>query len=228
MINSKQMHYGYSHRNQNCTFICFLFHPNLFTQNTLLYQNYIHPVIQASSMDYLLFSRENPSYRTVCTLMTNILELKEEGHIGYELEVIGKIHQLWNIIFHYYKHNLPNNDFDLSPDLAAQKNMVSYICQHYQEKLSLSDIASAGNVCRSKCCMIFKRYLQQSPIEFLNYYRLEISLNLLKNTTENITNIALTCGFNHLSYYSKLFFRRYGCTPRNYRRQYSKNYKGRV
>lgn len=48
------------------------------------------------------------------------------------------------------------------------KQMVSYIYQNYREIISLDDIASAGNVSVSKCCILFKKYLQQFPIDFVN------------------------------------------------------------
>ena len=85
------------------------------------------------------------------------------------------------------------------------------------EKLSLDEIAASGNVSRSKCCRIFKHYLQQSPIDFLNAYRLKISCSLLTATDKSVTEIALACGFNNLSYFSKYFCQHYGCTPRAYR-----------
>ena len=106
-------------------------------------------------------------------------------------------------------------------DLEIQKNMVSFIYQHYAEKISLDEIAASGNVSRSKCCLIFKQYLQQSPMDFLNTYRLKTSCSLLRNTEKNITKIAFSCGFNHLSYFSKLFIKNFGCTPREYRNQKS-------
>uniref|UniRef100_UPI000B0A6E20 helix-turn-helix transcriptional regulator n=1 Tax=Clostridium sp. NkU-1 TaxID=1095009 RepID=UPI000B0A6E20 len=56
---------------------------------------------------------------------------------------------------------------------------------------------------------------------FLNSYRLEVSRGLLKDTADSITQVALACGFNHLSYYSKLFLRSYGCTPSQYRNLHS-------
>lgn len=64
---------------------------------------------------------------------------------------------------------------------------------------------------------IWKSLLQQSPIDFLNQYRLEVSCHLLKHTDLSITEIALNCGFLHLSYYSKMFCRCYGQTPSQYR-----------
>ena len=103
--------------------------------------------------------------------------------------------------------------------MAVQQTMVSYIYQHYPEKIGLSDIAQAGNVCRNKCCQIFSRQLHQSPIDFLNHYRLEVSRNLLDNTSWSIIKIAQACGFNHSSYYSKLFRQAYRCTPIEYRKK---------
>lgn len=47
------------------------------------------------------------------------------------------------------------------------------------------------------------------------------SCSLLASTDKSITEIALACGFNHLSYYSKYFAESYGCTPREYRKQAS-------
>ncbi|HIR88766.1 MAG TPA: helix-turn-helix transcriptional regulator, partial [Candidatus Fimimorpha faecalis] len=68
------------------------------------------------------------------------------------------------------------------------------------------------------CCQIFKKYSNQSPIDFLNTYRLEVSKNLLKETDKNITEIATSCGFNHLSYYASMFQNRYGTPPSEYRK----------
>lgn len=98
--------------------------------------------------------------------------------------------------------------------------MTSYIYKNYKQNISLNDIAKSGNICRSKCCKMFKKYLNQSPIDFLNTYRLEISKSLLINSNSNITEIAFNSGFNHLSYFSKLFYEKYNFTPKEYRRLY--------
>ena len=90
---------------------------------------------------------------------------------------------------------------------------------HYSEKVTLNDLAAFAHISRSKCCRIFKHYLQQSPIDFLNAYRLKVSCSLLASTNKTITEIAFACGFNHLSYYSKYFAESYGCTPREYRKR---------
>ena len=217
MVNARQMHYGYSYNQQDCTFTCILFHPQLFSRNQLLYQEYVLPFLENRGIEFLTFSPENPLHTEVTESLDRIADLKQLAPPGYELEVIGIMHILWSHMLRHPQAIAGKTDVPPDSDLTVQRDMVSFIYQNYPDKVTLDDIASAGNVSRSKCCAIFKIYLQQSPIDFLNHYRLEVSRNLLRTSELNITQIATACGFNHLSYYSKLFSRSYGCTPHEYR-----------
>lgn len=217
MVNARQMHYGYSFNRQDCDFICILFHPQLFTGNKLLFQKYISPIMENQRMEYIYFDGLTGDGRETAALLDKIYLSKAQAAIAYELEVIGIMLTLWKRLCERCEIISMETVGEAGSDISAQKDMVSFIYQHYTERLSLSDIAAAGSMCRSKCCIIFKRYLQQSPIDFLNSYRLEVSRGFLKDTSATITQVALACGFNHLSYYSKLFLRSYGCTPREYR-----------
>lgn len=57
-------------------------------------------------------------------------------------------------------------------------------------------------------------------MDFVNEYRLEVSCQMLLTTELNITEIGIACGFNHLSYFSKMFREKYGYTPREYREKH--------
>ena len=96
--------------------------------------------------------------------------------------------------------------------------MAEYIHNHYDEAISLDDIALAGNVSRSQASKLFNQYAKLSPISYLNTYRLELSRDLLRNSDDAISVIALKCGFSEQSYYNRLFLREYGCTPLEYRK----------
>lgn len=147
--------------------------------------------------------------------------LHSEQAPGWELKVIGLLICLFADTLPLLTPKHPSASTEEAGDLSAQRKMVSYIYRHYPEKLTLDDIAAAGNVCRSKCCAIFRRYMRQTPIAFLNAYRLQISGDLLRRSSDSITEIALACGFHHMSYFSELFSKTYGCTPREYRASYT-------
>ncbi len=214
VINSRQMHYGYSNNRQECIFICILFHPDLLKCNQRLYQEYVLSMIENDAIEYLYFEKNEK----VGEILQNIYRIKEKNTFGYEIQALGLLYLLWFSCLQDRQSTLTSQQEIVDSDITLQKKMVSFIHQHYAEALSLEDIASAGNISRSKCCIIFKKYLQQSPVDFLNAYRLEVSRNLLKDTAYSITLIAVSCGFNHLSYFSKMFADKYGCTPREYRK----------
>lgn len=102
-------------------------------------------------------------------------------------------------------------------DRAVQKDMVHFIYEHYQEKITLADISAAGKVSRSKCCSLFKIYMGSSPIDFVNDYRLEVSRSLLQYTDTSVADIAFNCGFTSQSYFTKLFSRTFHMTPTEFR-----------
>ena len=60
MVNSRQMHYGYSENGQDCDFIRILCHPKIFITNSVLYQSYIAPVLSNPSLEYLHLKPEHP------------------------------------------------------------------------------------------------------------------------------------------------------------------------
>ena len=59
----------------------------------------------------------------------------------------------------------------------------------------------------------FKQYAGMPFIQYLNDYRLTRAGEYLKMTEENVTQIALKCGFENLSYFNRLFRRKFGVTP---------------
>lgn len=217
MVNARQMHYGYSYKRQDCRFLCILFHPSLFCSNQALMQKYVTPVLRNLSLEYLHLPSGHPRAPEAADLLKRIAALKEEAPEGYELEAVSLMQLLWGRLWKYGELYAGPDGQEMDEDLKIQKDMISFLYQHYGEKITLDEIASSGNVSRSKCCRIFRRCLQQSPIDFLNAYRLKVSCHLLDTTDQSITDIALACGFNNLSYFSRYFCKSCGCTPREYR-----------
>lgn len=228
IVNSRQMHYGYASGQNDCRFLCVLFHPQFFAGSPGLYERYVLPFIKNNGIEFLHLpgrdasactpSVKPPSAVRARELLDRIAALKEELREGYELEASGLLHLLWNQLLSIIPIQTDMSE-QTDPDLFIQRDMVSFIHQSYAEKITLDDIAAAGKVSRSKCCRIFREYLQQTPIDFLNHYRLEISRRLLEETSLSVTGAATACGFAHLSYYSRLFRESYGCTPREYRKK---------
>ena len=95
--------------------------------------------------------------------------------------------------------------------------MLTWIHLHYDEAVSLENIARAGLLSKSECCRFFKSILGLSPMQYVNHYRIEKSLSLLQNTELSVTQIAYEVGYNGSSYYIEQFRRHMHTTPKNYR-----------
>ena len=85
-------------------------------------------------------------------------------------------------------------------------------CKH------ISDIIETTNYSHSQFGMLFKKYTNQSLVNFIGNIRLEYSLELLNNERMSVLDIAYTVGYNSVSHYINKFKKKYGITPLQYRK----------
>lgn len=106
----------------------------------------------------------------------------------------------------------------------ADRNKVikEYIDSHIQEKISVKDLADLVHVNEQHLMRVFKKENGQSILEYINERRIIIASNLLKDTDYTINFIADCIGCENYSYFTKIFKKYTGFTPREYRMQFKK------
>ena len=97
------------------------------------------------------------------------------------------------------------------------KRVVSYIEEHYREKVSLEELAGAAQCNAQYLCHVFKEIAGVPPVRYLIDYRVERAKELLQKSTQTVLEISLDCGFENVSYFIRQFKRETGMTPREYR-----------
>lgn len=107
-----------------------------------------------------------------------------------------------------------------SQKITAIKTVLSYITDHYHEKLYVQDLASQVNMNEQYFCRFFKRSIGKTPIDYINDYRLNKVIRLLETGDAPVTEICLECGFNNMGNFQRLFKRKTGITPLQYRKLY--------
>lgn len=107
--------------------------------------------------------------------------------------------------------NIPSKNSDLI------KRAFAYISQNYSHSLSLNDVAEHVHLNPAYFSSIFKESCGSSFKEYLNMVRIEESKRLLSNTDYAILDIAIATGFEDQSYFSKVFKKYTGITPKQYR-----------
>lgn len=218
IVNSRQLHYGFSMEHNECEFICILLSPELLHMNDWFYQNCIEPITENASCPYLYLSRNG--------WMASIMEKLDKIYDSFG-KIPAKSSSYFELMDDYFaimKMLYENLDFENQPrkpelsDLSSLKNMITYIEEHYMERITLADIALSGACCKSKCSLLFKKYLRDTPINYITKLRLKKSLSTLLDTNSNITSIAYEYGFNGASYYCETFKKYYVMSPLIYKK----------
>lgn len=218
MVNSRQLHYGFSPEHKECEFICILFSPELLSGNEWFYQNYIEPVTENAAYPYLYLTGEG--WKGSVLEKVNRIYSSFITHPKQELPYFVLIDGFLSIMKILYE-NLDIKDKKVekpSNELASLKSMLAYIEEHFAQRITLEMIALSGSCCKSRCSLLFKKYLRETPMTYTAKLRLQKSLSALLDSDKSITEIAYDHGFCGASYYCETFQKYYGTSPLKYRK----------
>ena len=114
---------------------------------------------------------------------------------------------------------LTNSGPKMSNDSHAYvRKAVQYLELHYSEPLSIPQIAAHVGVSSVYLNKVFKMATEKTLSEYLNYYRISRSLELLAGSTETVNRISESVGYNDVRSYIRFFKKFYGMTPNEYRK----------
>ncbi len=105
--------------------------------------------------------------------------------------------------------------------ITRLKTVISYIDEHYSEKITLDELARAAGVSPKYLCRTFFSLTGKTPISYLNEYRIECACDMLRSGEDSMPEIAAACGFGDQSYFVKQFHRIMGVTPGAFKRMLS-------
>ena len=99
------------------------------------------------------------------------------------------------------------------------ESAVQLIHKHKFEKLTLDELAQCCHCSRSSFEKKFRRVFGTPPGQYLLNRRLSAAETMLRETDDSCAQIAETCGFSNQFIFSRLFSKRYGISPKDYRKR---------
>ena len=187
--------------------------------NSVIEQKYVAPILKCSELGAWRIRPDSPRrIRMTAHLLDAIDALREEPP-GYEFLVRDSLSRFWLDFYQDTEEIWYNSTVRNDQDTERMKQMLQYIYDHYMERITLSEIASAAGIGERECMRCFNRALGFTPIHYLTEYRVEKAAQLLQQTDRSISLIAEECGFASDSYFGKVFRKSTGKTPREYREQ---------
>ena len=215
--NSGALHSGTMENQEDCAYIPVTFDPRLiygFFQSTIN-SKYVDPVIQDSMLPAICIDQSESWHKPFREYLLRIIALDEKKPDFYELDITICLQSMWRLLLEHITYE-PQTSRENSLEYDRIKKILSYIEENYQNKITLNDIAGHIHLCESECTRLFKRHMNTTLFAFLQEYRIERSLEFLQDD-QPVSAVADKAGFSDPNYYSKVFAKIKGCSPREYR-----------
>lgn len=218
-INSRMIHHFESETGGIMPNILFL--PSfLAPQDSCIHQEWIAPVLQSGRACLLLPGKDKQSWNLLA-LLQNIFDLAD-AQPKDPMAIQIATAQLWHHLLEQYREDFMKEENPKDMLLQARtRKMLQFIQTNYADKITLEQIAQSASVSRSEALRCFHATMQRTPVEYLIDYRLAKARQLLLSTDDSVCDVALQVGIENISYFIRIFKKRYGMTPGACRRNHA-------
>ena len=162
-----------------------------------------------------------PYYRAAAECIRQIDLLCATRSEGYQLGVKGYLFQFFFLLISN-RRKKETASASQTKSLEKMKTILKYVEQHYAEHITIDDMAALTYYSKSHFMKFFKSHMGTGFIDYLNDYRLTMAERLLRSSDESVLDIAEQSGFDNLSYFNRIFKRKYGESPGRWRAGISK------
>jgi AraC-like DNA-binding protein len=219
LVGSNLPHAWFTHlcQSSQITEITIQFHNNLLEEKFLQRNqlSFIRTLLERSSRG-ISFSRETKE-----VFRPRLEDLTQKSGFGSVLELLSILHDLSISCNSRTLSASPFSSDSFSHHSRRVTKAYSYMQSHYDKDVTLADVAREVNMPEVSFSRFIKKRTGKTFVESLNGIRLGHASRLLIDTTETISEISYKCGFNNLSYFNRVFRKKNGCTPKEFRQAYS-------
>ena len=195
------------------------FHKDLFLES-LLNKKQFHTVavMLENAKKGMVFSR------TVIEQVKDRLDLLNKGQNGF-YSVLELLAILYELSMDENSRILCSSAFNKKDDSSESRRIqkvITFLNSNYQKEIRLLDVANYVNMSEVSFSRFMKKRTGKNYIEYLNDLRLGIASRHLVDSSKTVSEISYECGFNNLSNFNRIFKKRKGFTPKEFRENYSR------
>lgn len=219
LVGSNLPHVWQTHKvkSKKITEVTIQFHKDLFDEKFLRRNqlSFIRTMLERSAKG-ILFSKE-----TAQQLMPRLLMLGQKQGFDSVLELTSILHDL---SVSRNMHTLSDSTFsnaELSYNSRRIDKAMEYMNQNFHRNVTLGEVARLVNMTEVSFSRFFKTKTGINFIDSLLELRLGQASRMLIDTSDSVSEIAYDCGFNNISNFNRLFKKKKGCTPKEFRESYS-------
>ena len=183
---------------------------SIYCPDLELYHMKCHPVP--------LDDPKSTQYIHICQLAHDLTRMNVENESTSAMRSDGTaLLMLADLIRYFSVYSLPGATAGTSQSNDTLREIITYVTEHYTEKLSLEEVANQVGFSREYFCRFFKQHMGITFLRYLNEVRISHAGRLLTSTDMSISEVMTESGFTNQTIFNRLFKEIYGMTPRQAR-----------
>ena len=144
-----------------------------------------------------------------------------EKFCGHEVAITASKILMINV------HQQPQTSFSIFQFQNNHADEAITMVQRYMEKnynktITMTEMAGISSMSPRNLIRRFEQATSNTPLEYLQRFRIENAKKMLENRNDGIEQIAMKCGYEDMSFFRKVFKRHVGMTPREYKDKYGR------
>lgn len=210
-VNGGSLHFGVP---QNCVYECIVFDLELLLRGDDACAAMLRDFENHTLTVNRNLSNEDDELRNIMNKLFSALSEKQDGH---QLAVQGLLYQFFGHVLKckYYTKSITAAGAS-QRRMRQLKQVLSMIESDYASSITLEQLAHAAGMTPKYFCRFFQDMTGRTPIDYLNYHRIEVACFQLVFDHRSITELSYACGFNDLSYFIRVFKKYKGVTPKRF------------
>ena len=213
------LHSFRQYENERTVFKTIMFDLSMLTGNSAdaCSIKYFNPFLEGNYTSPKIISPSDNHYSELKECVCEIISTHSQLENFYEIKIKSELYRMFFILFKYF-FECQNGEIPIKDSTTRNiKTILDYIGENYANPITIDELAEQVNLSKHYFMRFFKKYMGTTCIEYINDYRLNIAANLLITTRMQITEIAISIGITNLSYFNRIFRKKYNMTPKEYR-----------
>lgn len=225
-IDGGDIHAGHALGDSPCSYFAIVFDTELLASASLdaVQEQYIIPLLDKSRTFPRLIKPGTDWGDAVLRYLNALSDACADERGGYEAAAKGllylMLHEL-SIRGRLVNRSERDGNANARFKLDRLKSVIGYMQEHYGRSLRIAELAEQIPMSEGQFSRFFKSMTHQTPVEYLNAYRIKKASELLAQPDAKVASVAMDVGFDHISYFVKVFRSRMKCTPSEYRKKHA-------
>lgn len=200
----------------SCVYECFVFDLYGLFHTSEMVKKHLRPFYRQEAIPQSFFPFEPEG--EICKIADGLMSVFSGNTACCELETAAYICRLFAWILNSGCYTAAAAEaYGDNRRIDQVKTVLEYIEAHYSSVLSLEELAGILGMNPKYFCKFFSSLTHQTPMDYVNFYRIEHAAYLLDSTDLPVTAVGSECGFSESSYFTKVFKKYKGITPKDYR-----------